>query len=395
MWSQQHRQCLSPRSCGKPGWQRLLAPLPHHWELCLTMTPITLRNIVKHFGSTAAVDGVDIDIPAGSLFFLLGPSGCGKTTLLRMMAGFTDVTAGTIRFGDQDVTYTQPSKRNTGMVFQGYALWPHMTVYQNVAFGLDVRKISREDKAKRVEKALKGVQMEEYAQRRPNQLSGGQQQRVALARALVIEPTVLLLDEPLSNLDAKLRLEMREEIKRICKQANITAVYVTHDQDEALSMADGIAVLSKGKLVQVGAPRELYHRPRNRFVADFLGETNFISAQIVKREGDAVTLECPAGQFTSTVFTNDLPATGNVTCSVRPEAVRMLDRDPTLPGETLNTFNAKRKRVIYLGAMAQHQFILDDSVRMKVFELNPAAHDESSDEVTLGFAPEDVVILQD
>src|SRR5262245_50768979 len=180
------------------------------------MTSITLRGLSKHFGGTVAVDSIDLTINAGELFFLLGPSGCGKTTLLRMIAGFIEPTSGWIRFGDRDVTIMPPNKRNTGMVFQSYALWPHMTVEENVAYGLNVRKTAVDERKRRILKALQTVHMEEYAQRKPNQLSGGQQQRVALARALVIEPTVLLLDEPLSNLDAKLRLEMRSEIRRIC-----------------------------------------------------------------------------------------------------------------------------------------------------------------------------------
>ena len=225
-------------------------------------TPITIRDLRKVFGKTVAVDQINLDIKAGDLFFLLGPSGCGKTTLLRMIAGFTDPTGGSIRFGDRDVTHTPPNKRNTGMVFQGYALWPHMTVEQNVAFGLGVRKVPTAEKSRRVAEALRAVRMEQYALRKPNELSGGQQQRVALARALVIEPTVLLLDEPLSNLDAKLRLEMRSEIKRICKQAKITGIYVTHDQKEALSMADAVAVLNQGLVVQTGGPRDLYDRCR-------------------------------------------------------------------------------------------------------------------------------------
>ena len=244
------------------------------------MSSITLRNITKQFGRTSAVDGIDLTIPSGDLFFLLGPSGCGKTTLLRMIAGFIEPTAGQVVFGEKDVTALPPNKRNTGMVFQSYALWPHMSVAENVAYGLKIRKLDKPARDRKVAKALESVRMAEYADRKPNQLSGGQQQRVALARALVIEPTVLLLDEPLSNLDAKLRLEMRSEIRRLCTETGITTVYVTHDQKEALSMADGVAVLKDGAVQQVGPPRELYERPRSRFVADFLGETNFIAGTI-------------------------------------------------------------------------------------------------------------------
>ncbi|MBN8645680.1 MAG: ABC transporter ATP-binding protein, partial [Planctomycetes bacterium] len=254
-------------------------------------TTITISELSKHYkaflgsGVTRAVDRVSLTINAGDLFFLLGPSGCGKTTLLRMIAGFIDPTSGSIRFNGQDVTHTPPAKRNTGMVFQSYALWPHMSVLQNVEFGVKVRKVPRDERAARAMEALKSVRMDPYAQRKPNQLSGGQQQRVALARALVVRPSVLLLDEPLSNLDAKLRLEMRHEIRRICKETGITTVYVTHDQKEALSMADGIAVLDMGVIAQTGTPKGLYDRPGSRFVADFLGETNFIEATVEGVEG--------------------------------------------------------------------------------------------------------------
>ncbi|MDP1662017.1 MAG: ABC transporter ATP-binding protein, partial [Phycisphaerales bacterium] len=252
-------------------------------------TAIDIQNLVMRYApaSPPAVDGVSLVVQPGELFFLLGPSGCGKTTLLRMIAGFIDPTGGTIAFTDdkggrRDVTHLPPNKRNTGMVFQSYALWPHMSVFDNVAFGLSVRKIDKAQTRLRVMEALSMVQMESLAQRKPNALSGGQQQRVALARALVIRPDVLLLDEPLSNLDAKLRTELRSEIRRICKQAGITGVYVTHDQKEALSMADRCAVMRSGRIVQIGTPHELYHRPASRFVAEFLGETNFIDAKLIE-----------------------------------------------------------------------------------------------------------------
>ena len=358
------------------------------------MTPITIRNLGKTFGQTVAVDAVDIDIPAGDLFFLLGPSGCGKTTLLRMIAGFTQPTAGAIHFGQREVTHVPAHKRNTGMVFQGYALWPHMTVRQNVAFGLDVRKISKEEKANRVDRALKAVHLLNLADRKPNELSGGQQQRVALARALVIEPTVLLLDEPLSNLDAKLRVEMRTQIRDICKQAGITAIYVTHDQKEALSMADQIAVMRNGNVVQVGPPRELYHRPAGRFVADFLGDTNFVSAEVVGKEADQVILQTTAGTLHSSVFPDNLPATGNVTCSIRPEALTLHAADAT-PNGNKNVFRAQRTEAVYLGEIAQHHLQVGDDLYLKAFELNPRMIAGEQGEVTISVDPEEVVILGD
>ncbi len=358
------------------------------------MTPITIRQLRKEFGKTVAVDGINLDIKPGALFFLLGPSGCGKTTLLRMIAGFSDPTSGSIQFDHDDVTHTPPHKRNCGMVFQGYALWPHMTVAQNVGFGLSVRKVPRDEQNARVTAALKMVQMEALADRKPNQLSGGQQQRVALARALVIQPRVLLLDEPLSNLDAKLRLEMRGQIRRICKESGITAVYVTHDQKEALSMADEVAVLRAGQVVQAGPARELYDRPCNRFVADFLGETNFLAAQIVGREKDQVVLECPAGKLRSSVYPNDLPARGNVTCSIRPEAIRVMPANMATSGDSLNSFTARRREVIYLGEVAQHRLEIVGDIQLTAYELNPKLTSDV-DTVTISFAPADVVVLQD
>ncbi|MEM6551447.1 MAG: ABC transporter ATP-binding protein [Planctomycetota bacterium] len=377
------------------------------------MTPITIRGLRKTFGTPAnpthAVDGIDLDIPPGDLFFLLGPSGCGKTTLLRMIAGFTDPTEGTLHFGDDDVTHLAPNKRDTGMVFQGYALWPHMTVRQNVAFGLEVRKVTKDEMAKRVDDALANVQLTVQADRKINQLSGGQQQRVALARALVVKPRVLLLDEPLSNLDAKLRLEMRQSIRDICKSSGITGVYVTHDQHEALSMADGIAVLQHGKVMQSGPPRDLYARPANRFVADFLGETNFVPAEVKGTQDQdgtpTVTLETAFGTLHSTAFDSDLPVGGNVTCSIRPEALHL---QPGEPNGQPNSFTADLHRTIYLGSLAQYQLSLKGtpptpngdtdaptSGPMKAFELNPTILDTPDHALHATIKPDDVVILHD
>ena len=357
-------------------------------------TTITIDAIKKHYpamagqGITKAVDGISLTINSGDLFFLLGPSGCGKTTLLRMIAGFIEPTGGSIKFNDKDVTKLPPDKRNTGMVFQSYALWPHMSVADNVAIGLTVRKVSKQESQERVMEALKAVRMDAYAERKPNQLSGGQQQRVALARALVVRPEVLLLDEPLSNLDAKLRLEMRSEIRRICTETGITTVYVTHDQKEALSMADHVAVLDMGVLAQTGSPRALYNRPASRFVADFLGETNFLSAQVTEQQGDTVRLHATSGDLSSTAFDPKAELKGNVTCSVRPEAVRLVEPKPgLLAGQVVES--------IYLGEMAQHIIELSDESRMKVFELHPMAPVEAGTSVSLDSAPSDVVVLSD
>ena len=355
--------------------------------------PITIRGLRKQFGKTVAVEQLDMDIPAGSLFFLLGPSGCGKTTLLRMIAGFYEPTAGQIHFGDRDVTHLPANKRNCGMMFQSYALWPHMTVRQNVAFGLNVRKVSAKERHQRVDEALAQVQMNPYANRKPNELSGGQQQRVALARAMVIEPTVLLLDEPLSNLDAKLRLEMRTQIREICHAAKITTVYVTHDQKEALSIADHMAVLKDGQVIEVGSPRRLYDRPSNRFVANFLGETNFIPAQILGRQDGAVLLDSPLGKLHSTAFVDNLPQTGNVTCSIRPETITVTRSEPD--SAFMNQFQAKEQQTVFLGEIAQHVACVNDDLMLKRFEINPRTPQPVGTQITLQVASQDVVILND
>ena len=243
------------------------------------MIPVTLSAIHKSYdGKTMVLDGISLDIAAGELFFLLGGSGCGKTTLLRLVAGFLTADKGLIRFGDADVTGLPTERRDIGMVFQNYALWPHLTVAENVAFALEVRGVTGRDRTTRVDEALALVELTGYGARRIGELSGGQQQRVALARAIVARPKVLLLDEPLSNLDARLRGEMRRAIRRVCKAAGVTAIYVTHDQDEALSTADRIALLVGGRVEQLGTPRELYERPRSEAVARFLGAANLLSA---------------------------------------------------------------------------------------------------------------------
>jgi iron(III) transport system ATP-binding protein len=306
-----------------------------------------------------------------------------------MIAGFIEPTGGTVRFGDRDVTHAPPNKRNTGMVFQSYALWPHMTVAQNVAYGLVLRRLPPDVRDSRVQQALEMVQMDLYAGRKPNELSGGQQQRVALARALVVEPDVLLLDEPLSNLDAKLRLEMRTEIRRICKESGITTIYVTHDQDEALSMADRVAVLKLGKAVQVGAPRDLYRQPATRFVAEFLGETNFIPAEVSGQTERGVSLDTPIGPILACSGSSGVPHQGNVTCSIRPEALHQASG----PG-TENTFTGQVEQQIFLGDQAQYLVRVGEDTVLRALQLNPS-HEHPGEEMALHVDPSDVVILQD
>ncbi|MCD6372041.1 MAG: ABC transporter ATP-binding protein [Thermococcus sp.] len=284
------------------------------------MVDVKLENIVKTFGETVALKGIDLHIKAGELFTLLGPSGCGKSTTLRIIAGLDFPNSGTIYFGDQDVTYLPSSKRGAVLVFQNYALWPHMTVFDNVAYGLKLRKLPKEEIKKKVEWALELVKLEDFANRYPTQLSGGQQQRVAIARALVVEPKVLLLDEPLSNLDAKLRLEMRSEIKRIQRELGITVIYVTHDQEEAMAISDRIAVMNVGTVEQVGAPKEIYETPKTEFVASFMGKTNVIPAKVVERNGDRVSVEFEDIRLDGLYYTGE---SDNVVVVIRPERIKL------------------------------------------------------------------------
>jgi ABC-type Fe3+/spermidine/putrescine transport system ATPase subunit len=244
---------------------------------------VWVEGLVKRYGRVAALDGVSLGFPAGGLTAILGPSGCGKTTLLRSLAGFVSVDGGRIRFGGDDVTALEPQARGTAMVFQNYALWPHMTVFENVAYGLRLRKLAAAEIRRRVERVLDLVEIGQLAgvmDRKPGQLSGGQQQRVALARALVVEPRVLLMDEPLSNLDAKVRQRLRVEVRRLQKTVGITAIYVTHDQEEALAIADTVVLMNAGRIVQAGSPQEIYFQPGSAFAAEFLGVSNQLRATV-------------------------------------------------------------------------------------------------------------------
>lgn len=273
----------------------------------------------KRFGQVAALDDVSFSVQPGEMFFLLGPSGCGKTTLLRILAGLEVPDQGTILFDGKDMASLPPHERGAPMVFQNYALWPHMNVRDNVAFGLVERKVSRDETARRVDDVLRRVDLAGLAGRMPNQLSGGQQQRVVLARALVLNPAIILLDEPLSNLDAKLRVEMREEIEKLHAGTEISFVYVTHDQADALSLADRMAVMSAGKVSALGSPLELYYRPPNVFCADFLGEANLIQGRPVEGEsgsGGLCAVETPLGRW---VVAGAPHVAGEGTCLIRPE----------------------------------------------------------------------------
>ncbi len=354
------------------------------------MVSVTIERLSKSYERGAPVlADLSLSIAAGEFFFLLGPSGCGKSTLLRLIAGFLTPDAGRIRFGEQDVTTLPAAQRESAMVFQSYALWPHLTVAENVAFGLEVRGVAAAERAERVAAALATVGLGDLAARRIPSLSGGQQQRVALARALVVRPRVLLLDEPLSNLDAKLRLTMRSELRRLCKAAGLTSIYVTHDQKEALSMADRLAVLHQGRLQQVGTPREVYLRPANRFVADFIGESNFLPATILAARDGTVEFECALGRWQSRAAAPGLAVGARATLSLRPESIRLVAAGGAAAGP--NRFRARLGEDSYLGELGQHQLLAGD-VALKVFELNPPPRPLGV-ELDCAVAPDDLVLL--
>ena len=331
------------------------------------MAQLDITGLAKRYGDFYAVRDVSLGIRDGEFLVLLGPSGCGKTTTLRMVAGFIEPTAGHVKLGGSDVTLLPPWKRNAGMVFQSYALFPHLSVAQNVAFGLEMRKLARADIERRVEETLALVRLKGYGARLPRQLSGGQQQRVALARALAIRPDVLLLDEPLSNLDAKLRQEVRVEIRELQRQLGLTTVMVTHDQEEALTMADRLVVMNEGSVRQVGSQRDLYERPADRFVAGFVGRSTFLEGKVeapgrFRTEG-GLAIACAGGQA------------GRAALSLRPErleiaAARQAGLDNSLRGTV--------EFVSYLGALIDIHVRLSPGDRLVVQVANRDS----------GFAPE-------
>ncbi len=354
-------------------------------QACGGMEAIKAVQITKRFGEVTALKSVSLEIEQGELFFLLGGSGCGKTTLLRCIAGLETPTEGKVYFGEKDVTTLPTHKREAAMVFQSYALWPHMTVGQNIAFGLEERKVEKKEIQRRVEEALAMVKLEGFAKRGIDQMSGGQQQRVSLARALVVRPKCLLLDEPLSNLDAQLRLEMRSEIRRIVKENNLTGVYVTHDQAEALSMADRMAVMDEGEIVQVGEPDVIYRQPVSSYVAGFIGETNLIKGTMA--EGGVV--ETPTAKLSGKVSVgNWSPAIGaELVLSMRPEALEIVSPEGA---------NLKGKIVerIYLGSIIQYSVQLGDGQVVQVTEQNPQLIREPGDrEIGLAISQNDITLL--
>jgi len=351
------------------------------------MVSITLKSLTKRFGDVTAVADLSLTIKKGELFFLLGPSGCGKTTVLRTIAGFCQPDAGEVLFDERPVTNVPPQRRNTAMVFQNYALWPHMTVRQNVEYGLASRGVSRAERRKRADEALSIVRMNGYGDRFPSELSGGQQQRVAVARALVVEPDVVLLDEPLSNLDAKLRLDMRDEIRRIHQQVGTTMVYVTHDQKEALSMAQRLVVMNEGRAIQQGTPWEVYSRPANTFVAAFMGEANFLEGRVENVDGNQATVSTALGNLKVAHGATPLSKGQTVLCSARPEHISLTE------SKAPNCLSAEVKGVTYLGET--EQALLDvGGQQMKMLRLAPLSTPLSEGErVTISIPPESLMLF--
>ncbi|MDT0269716.1 ABC transporter ATP-binding protein [Streptomyces sp. DSM 44915] len=355
------------------------------------MIPVQLDHVTKVYGEDSPPITMDVTIAAGEFFTLLGPSGCGKSTMLRIIAGFVQPTSGRVLFGDRDQTRTAPHRRDTGMVFQNYALFPHLSVAQNVAYGLTARKVAKPERAARVARALADVGLDGYQDRRINELSGGQQQRVALARAVVVAPSVLLLDEPLSNLDAKLREETRAQIRRVQSDAGITGVYVTHDQAEAMAMSDRIAVLDAGRVHQVDTPREIYHHPATGFVARFIGGSNVLPVEVLGTEDDdRVTVALPGGAPLTVPGRADLAlAAGDRTSvSLRPETLSFVEAEAEAEAETAaGVLRGTVARLEFNGATSSYEVAVGEHT-VQVTTPDQAAGPRPGDEVSLACAAE-------
>jgi spermidine/putrescine transport system ATP-binding protein len=360
----------------------------------LPLPEIRLVDLAKHFRDVRAVDSVSMDIRSGEFFSLLGPSGCGKTTTLRMIGGFELPTYGRIELRGRDVTLDPPDKRPVNMVFQSYALFPHLDVGGNIAFGLRRRRVPGSEARRRVAEILDLVNLAGYERRRPHELSGGQQQRVALARALVNRPNVLLLDEPLGALDLKLRKRLQIELKRIQTEVGITFVYVTHDQEEALTMSDRIAVMNHGRVEQLGTPEELYERPATRFVADFIGTTNLLHGTVERVEGREATVRLDSGECCL------IEAAGRqsgqaVDLSVRPESVAIRARDETWEPTVGQPLEATVEQVAYLGASIQYQVRTSGGLALTVLAPKTGMRLPVAARVGLSWAPADALVLGD
>ncbi len=362
------------------------------------MPAVRLVEVTKRFGDVVAVDGVNLEVEEGEFFSLLGPSGCGKTTTLRMIGGFEQPSSGLIELQGQDVTWLPPYRRNVNTVFQSYALFPHLTIFENVAFGLRRKGVRTADVKARVAGMLELVELPGYEQRKPAQLSGGQQQRVALARALINRPAVLLLDEPLGALDLKLRKQMQIELKRIQQEVGITFIYVTHDQEEAMTMSDRIAVMNRGRYEQLGDPESLYERPATRFVAGFLGVSNLIPATLEGADGDYAIGRIGSGATVRLprALTNGHP---RIELGVRPEKIRL--HEPSEPvAEGLNRLTGVIRDASYMGVSTQYIVEAAGATRLTVYEQNVERASRAElwapgEEVVLAWLPDHTFVIND
>ena len=354
------------------------------------MPQVETQSLFKHFGEVKAVDGVDIVSTDEEFLVLLGPSGCGKTTLLRMIAGLEKPTSGEILIGGEIVTHLPPRARGIAMVFQSYALYPHMTIYKNIAFPLKAMGMPKEDMIKKVDWSAAMLGIERLLQRKPRELSGGERQRVALARALVREPNVFLLDEPLSNLDAKLRASAREELYRFQKDVSITTIYVTHDQVEAMGMGDRIAVMNKGRIEQIGRPTDLYEKPKNKFVADFIGETNLIDAEVVGQKAGNLELITSEGMKILIPMQSGIP-TKRVSIAIRPERVCFLKSR----NDRFDAYDGVVEEAIYLGDEFKYKVLVGGKEPMIVTQKNDlrTTQYKTGDRVLLGWHNEDMNLV--
>lgn len=335
--------------------------MPQEGKIYIKGAQISVQTLSKHFGKVIAVNDISLDIKSGEFMTFLGPSGSGKTTTLMMIAGFLIPTAGDIKVNESSITTVAPFKRNIGMVFQNYALFPHMTIFDNIAFPLQMRKTSKEEIKKRVSWALELVQLQGFENRRPSQLSGGQQQRIAVARAIVFEPSILLLDEPLGALDAKLREGMQLELKQLHNRIGATILYVTHDQEEALTLSDRIVVFNDGQIMQVGTPDDLYQLPENRFVADFIGKTNFLTGKVSWTDGEICNVQLEDGIAMHGPLRNSLSTPKSwATYSLRPEIILVGDEITDTP----NTYEATVEEFLYLGEFTKYHLRIGDSIEL-------------------------------
>lgn len=359
----------------------------------LLPSAVSLKNVEARFGSTRAVKPLSLDVEQGEFFSILGPSGCGKTTLLRLIAGILKPAAGQVFIKGKDMAGVPQNMRATAMIFQSLALFPFMTVWENIAFGLEARGISKKDRRRKAQELLELIALPDHADRLPGELSGGQRQRVAIARALAIQPDVLLLDEPLSALDLKLRQHMRAELRALQKRTGVTFFYITHDQSEALAMSDRVAVMNAGTLQQVGTPHELYSRPKTRFVAEFVGETNLFSGRVSAIENDIAVLECPEGRFAGR-STPGLRIGGQATLYVRPEALRIGDDGCD------NDLSLSAQRYDFEGAFATAHAVLQDSSQARPVSLTVPQQSLSTAPAIgspfgAGFCARDAIVLCD